>query len=55
MQSHFNTEKSEVKVDTGYLIGVPDIIWKICRRISLKNELRRQKLVVAFVAYQVAF
>ena len=26
--SHSNTEK--VALDTGYLIGVPDIIWEIC-------------------------
>ena len=24
-------KKSEVKMDTGYLIGVPDIIWEICQ------------------------
>ena len=29
--SHSNTEKSEVKLDAGYLIGVPDIIWEICQ------------------------
>ena len=29
--SHSNTEKSEVKLDTGNLIGVPDIIWKNCQ------------------------
>ena len=27
--SHSNTE--EVALDTGYLIGVPDIIWEVCQ------------------------
>ena len=27
--SHSNPEK--VALDTGYLIGVPDIIWEICQ------------------------
>ena len=31
LQSHTNTEKSEVKLDTGNLTGVPDIIWELCR------------------------
>ena len=53
--SHSNTapKKSEAKLDTWYLIGVPGIIWEICQvyseRMRWKIEFRRQKLVVAFV------
>ena len=52
-------KKSEVKLDTGYLTGVPDIIWGK-RQVQWgwmwwKIEFRRRKLVVAFVACQVMF
>ena len=42
--SHSNTEK--VALDTGYLIGVPDIIWEMWQvqwgRMWWNNEFRRK-------------
>ena len=44
--SHSNTAK--VASDTGYFIGIPDIIWEICQvqwgRMWWKNEVRRKQL-----------
>ena len=33
LQSHSNTEqeKMEMNLDTGYLIGIPDIMWEMCQ------------------------
>ena len=44
-------QKSEVKLDTGDTIGIPDIIWKQSGLVeeNVKIECRGRKLEVAFV------
>ena len=41
---HSNTEKSEVKLDTGYLIGVPDIIWENMSGLVGENVVENRVL-----------
>ena len=64
MQSHSNTEKSEVKLDTGILIGVPDIIWETCqvqwgrlwwKKSSLEYTTRGSICCVTFLIYFLTY
>ena len=51
MASHSNTKK--FALDTGYLIGVPDIMWEICRLVGenvLEKRVQKETTRVAFVA-----
>ena len=46
-------KKSDAKLDTGYLIRVPDVLWEIRQvwwgRMWWENEFRRRNGMVAFV------
>ena len=50
MQSHSNTEKSEVKLDTGNLDGVPENMSDLVGEDVVEIEFTRLKLHVVFVA-----
>ena len=56
LQSHCNAKKSEVKEDTGNLIGIPDIIWEMCQvqwgRMWRKSNLEAKNPSAAFVVQQ---